>query len=79
MVNPNSNPFKSAGNELGQHLPDSDAILETESHYIRADNQDKAQRKCEEIATEFDGIEPEVRSFGRKDFDCRFSVWRKPK
>lgn len=73
------NPFKSTGNEFGEHLPDEDAILEQESHYLRANNQDQAQQKCEEIASEFDGVDPKAISFGRKDFDCRFGVWRNRK
>lgn len=72
------NPFKSTGNELGEHLPDEDAVLEEESHYIRASSQPKAQKRCEDIATEYDGVDPKVKPKGPSEFDCRFGVWRKP-
>ncbi|MEM6256633.1 MAG: hypothetical protein AAF821_27310 [Cyanobacteria bacterium P01_D01_bin.156] len=74
------NPFKSrAVEDYGKYLPDEEAVLEEESHYIWARSKPKAKQRCEEIASEYDGIDPEVESIGPSEFDCRFGVWRKSK
>ncbi|AFZ27265.1 hypothetical protein Cylst_5231 [Cylindrospermum stagnale PCC 7417] len=64
-------------NELGEHLPDSDAQPCTESEEIGARNKSQAQKKCQETAEEYGGTDAKVSSTDRPGrWDCNFKVWR---
>jgi len=66
---------KLSNNELGEHLPDSDAELYIQSEPIEAENRASAEEKCNEIAAEYGGVSPEVEKVGDNQFDCRFKLW----
>jgi len=68
---------KPSNNELGEYLPDGDAELSVQSEPIQARNRNEAEKKCDEIAAEYGGIEPQVEkdSIHVFQWDCKFKLW----
>jgi len=68
---------KPSDNELGEYLPESEAELSIQSEPLQAKNRNEAEKKCEEIAAEYGGIEPKVEkdSIGVNTWDCKFKLW----
>lgn len=69
-------PKKTSDNELGDYLPDDEAQLQEGSEPIQAKNPQEAEKKCEEIAAEYNAVESKAHPTDRKDdYDCRFKFW----
>lgn len=66
---------KPSENELGDHLPDSEAQPRIESKRIQANNQKQADEKCDKVAKEYGGTDPKAKPIGPKLFDCKFKIW----
>ncbi|HLP89353.1 MAG TPA: hypothetical protein VK184_12275 [Nostocaceae cyanobacterium] len=65
-----------AGNELGEYLPNEEAELQEESERIQANNQQEAKEKCDQVAKEYGGIESKAERIDKNLYDCKFKVWR---
>lgn len=69
-------PKKPSNNELGEHLPDEDAQLQEGSEPIQARGQKDADRKCKEVAAQYDAVEFNAERTERKnEYDCKFKFW----
>jgi len=66
---------KTSGNELGEYLPDDEAQITEKSERLQANSQPEADKKCEEIASEYGGMEASAKPVGKSWFDCTFKVW----
>lgn len=62
--------------DLPEYLPDPDAVEETESEPVQGFSKDQAQRRCNEVAKQYDGKNPRVNRTGRAWWNCMFEVWR---
>jgi hypothetical protein len=68
---------KPSDNELGEYLPDSEAQPFEQSEPIMAVSEPLAKKKCEELAAEYGGLEPQVEKSdaGKNAWDCKFTLW----
>ncbi len=47
---------KTTDNELGEYLPAEDAQLQEGSEPIQAKSRDEAEKKCKEVASQYDAV-----------------------
>lgn len=67
---------KISDNELGEYLPNDEAQPYEESERIKAKNESEAREKCEEVASEYGGIDPKVEETNVDNiWDCKFKLW----
>ncbi len=67
---------KTSDNELGEYLPDEEAQLQEGSEPIQAKSRNEAEKKCKEVASQYDAVESEAKPTKRNnEYDCRFKFW----
>jgi len=67
--------IKPSENELGEYLPDADAYPYQQSETVVAPNDNLAKIKCNEIAAEYGGVNPQVEEIQPNLYDCNFTLW----